>query len=89
MSGCVKLYSCKSIMYHGNPVKMCFVHSKLRNSLSTETAEKLVYIKTSYPTIADCLHVSDSEGISANKRSLKLGHVIKSTRPSATALPGS
>jgi hypothetical protein len=39
---------------------MGFVRSKLRNSLSTETVEKLVYIKTNNPTFADCLHVSDS-----------------------------
>jgi hypothetical protein len=46
---------------------MGFVHSKLRNSLSTETVEKFVYIKTKYPTYADCLHVSDSEGMSSSE----------------------
>jgi hypothetical protein len=46
---------------------MSFVHNKLRNSLSTETVEKLVYIKTNYPTFADCLHVSDSEGMSSSE----------------------
>jgi hypothetical protein len=39
----------------------------LRNSLSIETVEKLAYIKTNYPTIADCLHVSDSEGMSSSE----------------------
>jgi hypothetical protein len=42
---------------------MGIVYSKLRNSLRTETVGKLVYIKTNYPTFADCLHVSDSEGM--------------------------
>jgi hypothetical protein len=43
------------------------LHSKLRNSLRTETVEKFVCIKTNYPTIADCLHVSDSEGMSSSE----------------------
>jgi hypothetical protein len=42
-------------------------HSKLRNSLNTGAVKKFVCIKTNYPTIADCSHVSDSEGMSSSE----------------------
>jgi hypothetical protein len=35
--------------------------------LRTETVEKLVCSETNYPTIADCLHESDSEGMSSSE----------------------
>jgi hypothetical protein len=40
----------------------CFIHSKLRNSLAAEKVQKLVFIKTNYPSFAENLvEYSDDE----------------------------
>lgn len=60
---CVKLFSMatSSAASERNFSTMGFIHSKLRNSLGTQSVEKLVYIKSNYPILSNSQYQSGDD----------------------------